>query len=178
MPGTSEATLVKLRSAGDSLTMQVETCAKMTIGTYPEISFIGSDGARQVEIRVPEKSANRQLERLGMSYPDCAGKVMTFARDPNRTDPAKPFWSITLAAGQKVIDTITQTGEKAVAQIAQSAVSTDDARLSRIFGIQEACFQHAYKMAKALNEKMGVPVTLEGLSALTAQCMIPFDRGR
>ncbi len=46
-------------------------------------------------------------------------------------------------------------------------------RLKRIFLIQELCFTHAMSMAKTA-ELAGVPRSLEGVSALTAQALIQF----
>ncbi len=52
---------------------------------------------------------------------------------------------------------------------------TGNERLQRIFKVQEVCFKHAVKLAGMVSNDLGVPVTLEGLSALTAQTLIAFN---
>ena len=57
----------------------------------------------------------------------------------------------------------------------QAAAGTE--RLKRLFAVQEACFNHALLLA-AKAEQNGIPVSLEGVSALTAQALIAFKEGR
>ncbi len=57
------------------------------------------------------------------------------------------------------------------------APETGNERLQRIFKVQEVCFKHAIKLA-GIATLEGVPVTLEGLSALTAQALIAWRDGR
>ena len=56
------------------------------------------------------------------------------------------------------------------------AVATTNAqdRLKRIFQIQELCFTHAMALASKAAASDGVDMTLEGISALTAQALIQF----
>lgn len=95
---TSAPTLVKLTKAGETLTMAVKSCELMKIGSYPEVEFIGFDGKKDlVAVRVPQKSADRQLARCDITHLQQAiGKLMTIGRDPNAQDPKKPYWSVTL----------------------------------------------------------------------------------
>jgi hypothetical protein len=59
----------------------------------------------------------------------------------------------------------------------EPAPANGDERLRRIFNLQNRCFAHALELAK-LAEQAEVPITLEGLSALTAQALIAFKEGR
>lgn len=51
-------------------------------------------------------------------------------------------------------------------------------RLKRIFTLQEACFNHAILMAERAQQNHDIGLTLEGISALTAQALIAFKEGR
>ena len=61
---------------------------------------------------------------------------------------------------------------------AEQAPATANERLQRIFKVQEVCFRHAVKLASTAANDLGTPVTLEGLSALTAQALIAWRDGR
>jgi hypothetical protein len=52
---------------------------------------------------------------------------------------------------------------------------TAASKLPVLFALQETCFLHALKLAGIAKQK-GIPVTLEGVSALTAQAMIAATR--
>jgi hypothetical protein len=116
MPGTSkfhEPELLKLRSAGEMVFLKVSTCSPMKIGQYPEVSITGQAVVRGAlidkwfEVRIPEKSAIRQFERMKMDWADAKGCVLKISRDPNQTTPERPFWGITLAAEGEPIPTPT-----------------------------------------------------------------------
>jgi len=94
---TSENVL-QLKQPGDGVTMRVTKCAPMKIGNFPEIEFVGVvENGETVAVRVPSKSADRQLERLDRTYQLIVGETITIARSPNAAAPAKPFWDIDLA---------------------------------------------------------------------------------
>ena len=51
-----------------------------------------------------------------------------------------------------------------------------NARLKAIFTLHSVCFARAELLAAEANTKYGIPPTLEGVSALTAQLFIAADR--
>jgi hypothetical protein len=61
-------------------------------------------------------------------------------------------------------------------EAAEQAPATGNERLQRIFKVQEVCFKHAMKLAIMAQNDKGIDITLEGLSALTAQCVIQFHQ--
>ncbi len=70
----SNPELVKLTRAGEAQAMRVTHCGPLKLGTYPEISFVGIGSmGREIEIRVPQKSADRQLARIPLSYAEAVG---------------------------------------------------------------------------------------------------------
>lgn len=88
---------IKLKSAGESCTLTVTACAPATAGQYPGILFEGdADGAR-VGVEMPPSSAQRQLDRLNLDSESVVGKTITISRDENPSNPARPYWGITLA---------------------------------------------------------------------------------
>jgi hypothetical protein len=166
----SDPIIVPLKTAGDSLTMAVTHCAPSTVGNYPEIEFVGTDGPREVMVRMPKTSAERQFTRLSLTQQSVVGKIITISRDPNKMDASKPFWGISLNG-----DAPKSNGTPA--PVAQQEAPADDrtAKLKAVFALQEVCFTHALKLAKAAEKEEIVP-TFEGVSALTAQAMIEACR--
>ncbi len=172
---------VKLAKPGDALTIAVTACAKATTGTYPGIEFFGTDGGKQVVVEVPQSSADRQLGRLSLTYEGCVGKTLTFSRDPNAANAAKPFWGISLAA--KPNGVANGTAKPALGPESGHIAGLDDGpnttpaektnteKLNDLARVQAACFTHALALANRAKDA-GVTVTLEGLSALTAQLLI------
>jgi len=60
-------------------------------------------------------------------------------------------------------------------EAAEQPATPGNERLHRIFKVQDVAFNHALKLA-AIAEARGVTITLEGLSALTAQAVIQFHQ--
>jgi hypothetical protein len=91
-------TLVKIKTVGETLTLAVMSAALVPTGDYPEVEFVGFDGKKQfTAIRVPQKSADRQLQRCEINtLAEAVGKLLTFSRSPNTKQPTKPFWDVTL----------------------------------------------------------------------------------
>lgn len=91
-------TLVKLTTAGESVTMKVASCEKNTVGNYPGFLFTGKDTRGNIiTVEIPESSTKRQLDRLELTPASVVGRVVTISRDPNANSPAKPYWGLTLA---------------------------------------------------------------------------------
>lgn len=189
---------VKLTTVGATLTMHVQSCKDSTTGQYPDVEYIGTDvEGRLVRVNVPKVSSERQLGRIGLTNETAVGKTLTFSRDPNAKIPSKPFWGISVD-NVAAISAARPNGNASKAKqginlghipgLDDEPPPPDDAapagqpahdaakeRLRSIFKLQEICFTHALKMA-AIAEEKGVTVTLEGLSALTAQSMIEANR--
>jgi hypothetical protein len=194
---------VALKKAGDTLTMNVLSCAKVPVGTYPDYDFTGIDSTRRlVVVRVPESAMKRQFARIDLTTETVVGKTITFSRDPNASAPAKPYWGINLADVAIPTNGVAKTSTGKAGEIGAPIPGLDDdaplpeppedamrsepagepagesparARLNAIFKLQEVCFSHALRLAAAAAEK-GVPLSLEGVSALTAQSMIEANR--
>lgn len=91
-------TLVKLTTAGESVTMQVKSCEKAPTGKYPGMLWTGNAGTRGIiTIEIPLSSTERQLKRLELTPASVVGRTVVISRDANATDPSKPWWGINLA---------------------------------------------------------------------------------
>lgn len=116
MSGTSmqDPTLLKLRNAGEMAILKVASCAPLKMGQYPEVSIVGQAVIRDeltnqwFEVRMPEKSAVRQFERMNLEYREAIGAILKISRDPNQSDPSRPYWGATLVqrAGEVPTPTI------------------------------------------------------------------------
>ena len=88
---------IKLKNAGESITLKVHSCAKATTGNFPGLLFSGMTATGEVTLEVPVSSAERQLKRLELTADQIIGETITISRDPNAQNPAKPFWGISIA---------------------------------------------------------------------------------
>ena len=125
-------TLVKLPHAGESLTMLCEAAFKVTQGQWPEDEFQGRDGKGAVAVRVPEKSAERQLTRLGLALGECPGLTLTISRGANKEVPSKPYWNIDQMVDQGIgSPTAPQPAPVATKAAPKAAQPTDDRKARR-----------------------------------------------
>lgn len=175
--------LLSLKQAGESVTMRVTGCAPLAIGKYPELEIVGTDGAQLVAVRMPIKSAERQFARANLTYADALGKTLTISRDPNNLDASKPYWGITVQPNGSAPVAATAPQQQPPPEYGPPIPGLDvpelpDARkkLASIFALQDDCFKHALTLSKYAAEKYQVALTLEGISALTAQAMIEASR--
>lgn len=87
--------IIKLQKEGEALTMNVKDCEQVK-GQYGEqVKFTANTGDI---LFLPKDSADRQLERLGLTYVTAINETLTFSRDPNRKPGAAPFWGIAVAS--------------------------------------------------------------------------------
>ena len=125
-------TLVKLPHVGDSVTMLCEAAFKVTQGQWPEYEFQGRDGKGAVAVRVPEKSAERQLTRLGLALGECPGLTLTISRGANKEVPSKPYWNIDQMVDQGIgSPTAPQPAPVATKAAPKAAQPTDDRKARR-----------------------------------------------
>lgn len=200
MPNT-EAKIVVLKEPGASVTMHVTSVRKMPIGQYPEWEFAGFDGDAEIIVRVPEQSALRQLARLSFATPEATlGATLTFSRDPNPSNTAKPYWGITQASDAMMAAIAANEQDRRIdgrpaptpppfEEDGPAAYGGDpllpaptapsqpaSATLRRVFRLHEVCFTQAIKLARVANESFpnegGIAPDLAGLSALTATLFI------
>jgi hypothetical protein len=184
-------TAIALKQAGDWAQLTVQSCERATAGRYPELIFAGlSIDGTNATVTVPLASAERQFERLNLTQAGVVGKTLKFSRDPNKNDATKPYWGINLANGQtapsktaaaavpspeaEAMHRLNQPDEPMPWDDPEPDAAPPDraAKLKAVFTLQEVCFTHALQLAA----KADAPMTLEGLSALTAQAMIEASR--
>lgn len=159
--------ILSLKQAGDSVTLRVQSCGPLSIGKYPEVEIVGMDGNRLCAVRIPQKSVDRQFARIDLTYPSAVGKTLTISRDPNTSDPSKPFWGISLAKGATPQATRAQAPaefggpipglddlpnepppvEEAYQQPTQRTADAVD-KLDGLFQLYDVCFDHASSIAR------------------------------
>lgn len=104
-------TQVKLTTAGESVTMQVKSCEKATVGNYPGFLFAGKDSrGNLITVEVPESSTKRQLDRLERTPSSIVGHTVRISRDANAQNPSRPFWGIAFAEGDADQPPMEETG--------------------------------------------------------------------
>jgi hypothetical protein len=176
--GSSNATEVKLKSAGESITIMCDRCAPLSIGKWPEVEFAGNDGTKAVVIRVPKKSADRQLDRQALTYADCVGNTVTISRDFNAEMPDKPYWGVTVSKGG-----VKPPTRPAVPSNEPPPPDDEDApenpaakALAAKFALYDACMAHALKVHDRIIERYdGKGPTLD-VAAMCATLYIQASR--
>jgi hypothetical protein len=160
--------ITKLTKAGESLTLNVMACAKVPVGQYPEVEFSGIDieSRTATAVRVPESSANRQLARLNLTYADCVGKTLRFSRDPNASQPSKPYWGISVTQDSVPKNSIPREPDTDGAMLAfrggdeppppddhdhpeappPARAPLSNGKLAASFNLYDECFGHALKL--------------------------------
>ncbi len=86
---------VKLKNAGDAIVLHCESAKVNTSGKWPTIDFMGKDAKthQQVVVAVPQKSAERQMERIGLDLAECPGMAIGISRAAS-DNPEKPYWNL------------------------------------------------------------------------------------
>lgn len=187
MPAFSP-TPIKLTQPGSSLTMLVQSAAMATVGKYPEMVFTGvvEETGELVSLAMPKSSADRQLARLTLDMPGAPGEVLTFSRDANPSDAAKPYWGIAFgetanlpATGPIVPPRGSQTAKTPPVDDTPPPTDRDAPegtspvkRLAAILDLHGACFQHALDLRKRAVLAGQTDFGADAISALTAQTFI------
>ena len=93
----SKARKVQLENAGDEATFTITTCRTVETKFGERIVFSGTDGSGEaVETPLmPEATAVKQLDRLGLTTETCIGETIRFSRAPNPS--GKPYWNLDVA---------------------------------------------------------------------------------
>ncbi len=156
---------VKLKQAGESITIGVESCQKSETGQYPDVAFIGMDGTEPVTVNVPLPSTERQMERLGLAtFSDFAGKIVTISRDPNKKDATKPYWGISVKGDAaktngtpKQASVVRSTNDFSPEDLPEEPPPVEEAfpetssptltKLDALFGLYAVCFSKAVELA-------------------------------
>ena len=88
------AAKLQLEQAGDAATFTVSTCRTVQTKYGDRIVFSGTDseGSEVETPLMPEATATKQLDRLGLTSETCIGETLTFSRAPNPS--GKPYWNI------------------------------------------------------------------------------------
>lgn len=164
-----DATIVKLKAPGESITLAVRDCKKLEMGRFPGLGFFGVDGDQPVVVEMPEVSADRQLARLGHTRESIVGRTITISRADNPADATKPYWNINLAAGNGNGHTAKATAaaapeaggpiaglddlpdepppiEEAYAAPVPATAAID--KLNALFRLYDLCFDHASGIAR------------------------------
>lgn len=179
----------KLTNAGDSITFTCTSAGVLTgadgtpLGKWPEVEFRGRDGGREVIVRVPQKSADRQLGRIPLTYAECAGKVLTVSRDPNASEPSKPYWGVSLV-GTDVPASGGAVGGGTAASPASSQAKPTPAVTAPAPDADTGAALYAKITAYVLRDIVplyaakGIPLTMDGTAAIVATLYISATRDR
>jgi hypothetical protein len=154
--------LVTLQNAGDYITLKVTKCGELPFGRYKEIEFVGKDPhGNTAAVRVPKQSADRQLQRLELTYDGAVGRTITIKRDPNKAEPAKAFWGLYLEGGAPgaTAPALRTSAEHAANGNGHSGTASVDRREK---------LSHSYRQCTAYVIETIVPMYLERKISVTA----------
>lgn len=87
--------IVKLSQAGESATWKIADCETVAGKFGAQVKFTNDAGD---VMYISAETAERQLDRSGLTVATAVGETLVFSREENRKTPgAAPFWGIRLA---------------------------------------------------------------------------------
>ena len=157
---------LKLKNPGESVTIVVKSCTKVPVGKYPEWEFVGHDG---ITVRMPEAAFQRQLKRLDLDAELIVGMTVTIGRSENKSDPSKPYWDLDVSGAKAKAGPVSAgaggTSHTVATPTSQAAPAPEKEKLNKVYG---RCLDHVLTVEVPKLKAAGVPVTHEGVSAMTA----------
>lgn len=155
--------IIKLANAGDAATWKVTDCETVAGKFGSQVKFTAENGD---VLFISAETAERQLNRCGLTTETAIGETLTFSRQANTKTPgAAPYWSIEVAGPQAA-------PSKRLAPPTPVAVTTEvvgglDARMS-IANAYLGLYKHV--RAALPNE------AAEAVQAATATIWISWDK--
>lgn len=90
--------IIKLANAGDAVTWKVTDCETVAGKFGSQVKFTAENGD---VLFISAETAERQLNRCGLTTETAVGEMLTFSRQANTKTPgAAPYWSIEVATPQ------------------------------------------------------------------------------
>lgn len=90
--------IIKLANAGDAATWKVTDCETVAGKFGSQVKFTAENGD---VLFISAETAERQLNRCGLTTETAIGETLTFSRQANTKTPgAAPYWSIEVAGPQ------------------------------------------------------------------------------
>ncbi len=160
------AELIPLKKAGDTITLAIVKCSKVPVGKFPEYEFVGTAADKRLfAVVVPQTAVSRQLARMEQTVESVVGLTLTFSRDPNPADAAKPYWGITLASGA----TPSPAPVPAQAAVANAAPAKPQENGAALYS---KITDHVLTKVIPKYAAVGIEVTMEGTAAIVATLYI------
>lgn len=173
----SKARKVQLENAGDEATITITTCRTVETKFGERIVFSGTDifGEAVETPLMPEATAAKQLDRLGLTHETCIGETLRFSRAANPS--GKPYWNIDVASPNAAP---TKRMPAPTTEVVGASVGTPKAGKS-VSGIADAYATLWESMAARLAVSCAthrVTLTAEAVQAATATVWIALrDHG-
>ena len=151
--------IIKLANAGDAATWKVTDCETVAGKFGSQVKFTAENGD---VLFISAETAERQLNRCGLTTETAIGETLTFSRQANTKTPgAAPYWSIEVAGPQAA------PSKRLPAPVQTEVVGGLDARMS-IANAYLALYRH---VRTALPNEAA-----EAVQAATATIWITWDK--
>lgn len=151
--------IIKLANAGDAATWKVTDCETVAGKFGSQVKFTAENGD---VLFISAETAERQLNRCGLTTETAIGETLTFSRQANTKTPgAAPYWSIEVAGPQAA------PSKRLPAPVQTEVVGGLDARMS-IANAYLALYKH---VRTALPQEAA-----EAVQAATATIWITWDK--
>jgi hypothetical protein len=151
--------IIKLANAGDAATWKVTDCETVAGKFGSQVKFTAENGDI---LFISAETAERQLNRCGLTTETAIGETLTFSRQANTKTPgAAPYWSIEVAGPQAA------PSKRLPAPVQTEVVGGLDARMS-IANAYLALYRH---VRTALPQEAA-----EAVQAATATIWITWDK--
>lgn len=166
---------LSLENAGDNATFTITTCRTVNTKYGDRIVFAGTDdnGSEVETPLIPDKTALRQLERIGLTTETVVGERLTFSRAHNPS--GKPYWNLDpvspTAPASKRLSPPPAQGAPASSHAVKPALINPDQ-------MQAAYLTLWDRMAQGLSVSAAthkIPITADAVQAATATLWIALN---
>lgn len=160
-----------LENAGDEATFTVSACRTVQTKFGDRVVFVGTDdeGTEVETPLLPEATATKQLERIGLTSETVAGERLTFSRAANPS--GRPYWNIDVPTAGSPAPRRLPAPEAAPAPAARPA-SPDTTALTTAYLTLWDNVALALSISAATHK---VPLTADAVQAATATLWIAFQ---
>lgn len=177
--------ILKIKNVGDEATLAIADVEVVEGDNGNQIKFetIGGD-----ILYVTESAVMRQLVKCGVAeVADLAGQIIHFSRAANKNKSFAPYWNLSRATEADIKKAATVSGNGSSANVGRlpgeehnsnppDEAPTQDELKAALFAAHSRCFKHVCDKYVPYAAEKGVELSLEGVSALTAQLWIELNK--
>lgn len=166
---------IELKKPGEEATLAITAVEVLAGDKGNMVRFTTPTGD---ELSVSEGAVARQLDLCKVAeIPELAGRILHFSRKANKNPAHQPYWNISLATAEDVRKMVLppKPNGKPPGEEEETGPPPVDLK-AEVFAAHSRCFKHVCDKYVPYAAEKGVELSLEGVSALTAQLWIELNK--